>query len=347
MTLVPSLAGAVLARPLPLAVEEISSLLDLQRLRPGWERLVALCGHASPFQTPQWLLPWSARFAPGQVWALAARRGERLVGLLPLRIVEAAGVRTASFLGQGVSDYGGVLVASGRDGEGVTEALLAHLRDRRSGRWDLCDLDQLPPGDPLHAARLPRGLDEESRDQEVCPSVALPASAAALGASLPHRLGPRIERSLRRLHRETQARFERANEGDLEEFLDAFFRLHAAEWHQRGTTGVLADETLQSFHREVAAGMLAAGRLRLYGLRIDGQVRAVLYGFVQGRRFFSYLGGFDPRLAVLSPGTLMIWQAMTAAIAESLEEFDFLRGGEPYKYRWGARDRVNRRRVLK
>src|SRR5581483_231081 len=114
-------------------------------------------------------------------------------------------------------------------------------------------LDQLPPGDPLLVVRLPSGLVGETSDQAVCPWVALPATTAGLEAVVPHRLVPRVLRSLRRLDRETNARF----------------RLHAAEWHARGTAGVLADSVLQSFHRDVAAGMLAAGRLRLHGLRID------------------------------------------------------------------------------
>jgi CelD/BcsL family acetyltransferase involved in cellulose biosynthesis len=331
----------------PLLVQELTSLADLRRVRGAWQRLVASCAHATPFQTPEWLLPWADRFAPGQVWVLAARRGERLVGLLPLRIVESDGVRRATFLGQGVSDYGGLLAAAGRDGDGVTRTMLEALRDLRGLRWDECLLDQLPPTDPLHGAAVPQPLIEESSDQEVCPVVALPATIDGLAAELPHRLGPRVARSLRRLQRETSARFERAGDGDLEEFLDAFFRLHTAEWQARGSVGVLADHLLQSFHREVAAGMLAAGRLRLYGLRMDGQIRAVIYGFACGRRFHSYLGGFDPRLGALSPGTLMIWHAMASAIEEGQDEFDFLRGSDPYKYRWGARDRINRKRMLR
>jgi CelD/BcsL family acetyltransferase involved in cellulose biosynthesis len=30
---------------------------------------------------------------------------------------------------------------------------------------------------------------------------------------------------------------------------------------------------------------------------------------------------------------------MRRAAAEGAQKFDFLRGGEPYKYAWGARDR--------
>jgi CelD/BcsL family acetyltransferase involved in cellulose biosynthesis len=41
----------------------------------------------------------------------------------------------------------------------------------------------------------------------------------------------------------------------------------------------------------------------------------------------------------------MIWHAMAEGIREGMTAFDFLRGAEEYKYRWGAKDRVNRRRV--
>ena len=44
-----------------------------------------------------------------------------------------------------------------------------------------------------------------------------------------------------------------------------------------------------------------------------------------------------------SPGTLLIAYALEDAVSRGDSEFDFLRGNEPYKYRWGARDRFNRR----
>ena len=58
------------------------------------------------------------------------------------------------------------------------------------------------------------------------------------------------------------------------------------------------------------------------------------------------LAGFDPAFSKLSPGTLTIGHAIDQAIREGATEFDFLRGGEPYKYHWGAVDRVNFRRCI-
>jgi CelD/BcsL family acetyltransferase involved in cellulose biosynthesis len=110
---------------------------------------------------------------------------------------------------------------------------------------------------------------------------------------------------------------------------------------------VLCGEGIQQFHREVAAGMLVRERLRLCGLILNGRIEAVIYAFAHGRRLYSYLGGWNPVLAKVSPGLVSIWYSMLAGIDEGIEEFDFLRGSEAYKYRFGARPRWNRRRVIR
>ncbi len=53
---------------------------------------------------------------------------------------------------------------------------------------------------------------------------------------------------------------------------------------------------------------------------------------------YYYLGGFDPDYAALSPGALLVGHAIEAAVREGAVAFDFLRGREAYKRRWGARD---------
>jgi CelD/BcsL family acetyltransferase involved in cellulose biosynthesis len=53
------------------------------------------------------------------------------------------------------------------------------------------------------------------------------------------------------------------------------------------------------------------------------------------------MGGFDPAFASASPGTLTVSRAIASAQRDQLAEFDFLRGGEAYKYRFGAINRFN------
>jgi CelD/BcsL family acetyltransferase involved in cellulose biosynthesis len=80
---------------------------------------------------------------------------------------------------------------------------------------------------------------------------------------------------------------------------------------------------------------------------LEGRILAVDYGFLHARRAYYYLGGFDPEAAKVSPGTLVVAHAIEEAIREGACEFDFLRGQEPYKYKWGAHDRPCFRRVIR
>jgi CelD/BcsL family acetyltransferase involved in cellulose biosynthesis len=308
-----------------MEVEALESVEELVRLRPAWQSLWVEDPRATPFQAPGWLLPWVERFSRGRLFCPAAFHDGQLIGLAPLEI---AGGR-AVLLGRGVSDYGGFLLAPGADG--VAEALIARALEA----CDECELDQVPPGNPLAA------LADEALPADVCPSLRVPSTPG----ELPHGLGARIARSLRRLARE-DARFETADADSLPELLTALFDLHTAEWRERGG-GVMADPEIQAFHRAAASALLEDG-LRLHALRAGGAIEAVIYGFCRGGRFYSYLGGHGPRLAPLSPGTLMIWRAMEAGLArDGLQVFDFLRGAEPYKYRWGAEDRWNHRLLLR
>jgi CelD/BcsL family acetyltransferase involved in cellulose biosynthesis len=63
-------------------------------------------------------------------------------------------------------------------------------------------------------------------------------------------------------------------------------------------------------------------------------------------RVFYYIGGFDPDHEALGLGTVLVGHAIAEAEAEGCCSFDFLRGQESYKYRWGAVDRPSYARRL-
>jgi CelD/BcsL family acetyltransferase involved in cellulose biosynthesis len=118
-------------------------------------------------------------------------------------------------------------------------------------------------------------------------------------------------------------------------------------WRERGEEGVVADPAVRQFHREAASAFCAAGMLRLYRLRIGNTLAGIYYGFHCNRKAYAYLGGFDPEMVRLSPGAQLLHHAICAAIHEGAPEFHFLRGGESYKYAWGAADRYNLARTFR
>ena len=132
----------------------------------------------------------------------------------------------------------------------------------------------------------------------------------------------------------------------MEEMFEALARLHGARWSARGAPGVLAATRDRKFHRDICQAMLQAGMLRLRTLRCGTRVVAAYYGFHAKGRSFYYLGGFDGEFAAYSPGLQLLAEAIDEAAAEKARSFDFLRGTEDYKYRWGAIDRPTLRRRI-
>ncbi|HYO82582.1 MAG TPA: GNAT family N-acetyltransferase, partial [Bryobacteraceae bacterium] len=126
---------------------------------------------------------------------------------------------------------------------------------------------------------------------------------------------------------------------DSPEHLPALFELHKRQWQERGETGVLDNTQLVDFHLRASAGFSRAGMLRLHVLKVGARTAGVLYGFARNGRMHYYLSGYDPQLERFSPGSLLIEHAIEHARAAGDRDFDFLRGSEPYKYRWGAVDR--------
>src|SRR5207249_2485766 len=132
-----------------------------------------------------------------------------------------------------------------------------------------------------------------------------------------------------------------SSNGDTRQCMEGFFRLHQRRWNRRWLPGAFAGERNRAFHHEAAAAMQARGWLRLHLLRLDGRDEAALYCFRFRERGYYYLGGFEPERTRYSLGTVLTGHAIEHAIAEGATEFDFLRGGEAYKYSWRASDRHN------
>ncbi len=326
-----------------LRVEEVSTAAELEALRAEWGDLWARSPDATPFQSPEWLLPWWRWFGGEGLWTLALRWSGTLVGLAPLFVWKdpESGMRQVTLLGNGVTDHGDVLLDPAVGAAGA-DAVLGHLA-AHAGRWDVCDFRDLPAGSPLVRARLPGGLAARVEEEEPCLALDLPDSLEKLRDSVPPKLLGNLLYARRRAARTDAFEVECATPDTADAHFGILLRLHRARWDARGGRGVLDGPGVEAFHREVAAGFAARGWLRLYILRLGGREIAAHYGFCAKGRAFYYVGGFDPEWKKLSPGTLAVGHAVEAAVREGAREFDFLRGRESYKYAWGAVDRPKRR----
>lgn len=322
-------------------LETITTSERLHALRPHWAELWERCPSATPFQSPEWLLPWWEHLGRGWLRTLALWYGEQLVGLAPLYVQRYFGLplQRLVLIGTGNSDYLDVLL----DPEFASAAISLFgeaLKDLPG--WDFCDFQQLRAESPLLQME-PAQLRESMIAQEVCPILSLCGSS--LDTVLPSRLRSNLRYYGRKLEG-TGGSFEVAPPEAVATTLDALFELHGARWRKRKLPGVFTSERVRRFHHAAARGFAERGWLRLHRLTVAEEVRAALYCFTCRGRGYYYAGGFDPALARWSPGTVLTGRAIQSAATDSAYEFDFLRGDEPYKYTWGAIDRINRRRLL-
>lgn len=328
-----------------LHAEEITRAVELEALGEEWWALWSRSSRATPFQSPAWLLPWWRTFGRGRLMTLALRRGTRLVALAPLAVGERdEDGRTVRLVGTGNSDHLDLLAEDGCADAGALAVL--HYLDACRERWDICDLRPLPEGSPLLSAAPPRGWSRDARADDVHPVLRL-GGAPAADRDAPASMWAKARYYRRRATRVGSLEVERATEHTVNALLDALFALHGARWRARDGEGVLADASVRAFHRDAAARLAARGALRLYAMRLDGRPIAALYALADRRRAYYYIGGFDPAWSRLSPGTMLVAHAVEEARSAGAREFDFLRGAEPYKYRWGARDRALWRLTLR
>lgn len=322
--------------------EVVTTAAALEGIASEWQALWSRSRCAGPFQSPAWLLPWWTHLGGGGLDVAAIRRSGRLVALAPFFRYEGDGVPRLLPFGIGITDDGDALVEAAEGGEAAA-AVIAALAAAAEGA--AIELHELPPDSPLLAAPAPPGWTEEVVVESCSPVLALPPSMAALWERLPRKLARDLRQAQRRCAAAGTVRIERADVESCEAIFSALTALHARRWQERGEAGILADPAVQRFHRAALPWLAAAGILRLYALRLDGRIAAAFYGLACNGRHSAYLTGFDPGLARLSPGTVLLAHAIAEAIGEGLRSFDMLRGEERYKFAWGgvARPRYSRR----
>ncbi|HZT41365.1 MAG TPA: GNAT family N-acetyltransferase [Chthonomonadaceae bacterium] len=340
-----------------MRIVEIRKREAVTQLREAWCALQAQCPDATPYQTWEWNEAWWRHFRARKRLRLLLfyRRqegGDALVGIAPFYTSWHYGMplRRLAWLGTGCSDYLGPLARPEVAAE-VARALMDYLRADLRG-WDLADLQQIRAGSPLLGcgpqARPRRAVESQSLlPMETCPYLPLPPDWETFLAQL----GKGMRSNLRYYERLIERTFpdvcfSLADANTLEAGMSALFRLHQRRWNARWLPGALGHPRVRAFHREVAARFLERGWLRLHLLALDGAVRSALYCFAFGGRTYYYLGGFAPEYGKYSLGTLLTGRAIRQAIEESCSEFDFLRGSEPYKYRWMPEERLNYRLLL-
>jgi CelD/BcsL family acetyltransferase involved in cellulose biosynthesis len=193
---------------------------------------------------------------------------------------------------------------------------------------------QLRAGSKLFTA-----LERTGRGGQLIAGESCSRMAAVALSALPQKIRRNAMYYRNRALRAGALELEVAGGSNWSEVFDILVRLHTERWEEGGQSGVFADDRVARWHREALPVLLHAGILRLFSLRLNGEIIGALYSLIDPpdrpqRTQYLYLPAYSIHHADLRPGTLLTALAVEHAAQEGVEIIDMLRGDEEYKRLW-------------
>jgi CelD/BcsL family acetyltransferase involved in cellulose biosynthesis len=349
------------ARP-AAEIHVISDAEGFDALETEWEALHAAAG-ASVFQSFIWQRCWWRHHGEGfsrrMLHLATVREADELIAVAPFYIEEQrhnslASSRTLRFVGTGLSDHLDIMLQPDRE-KAAIETLAGYL----ALLWtslDSIELVEIPDESPVHkmlgaelsAAGLPVSVEICDR----CPRIALAATWEDTLAATSGHFRKKLRVRAERLTEHERVGFETIGDpADFDAAMDDFVLLHQKRMVDKVGAGVYSHERNEDFHREVCREMFRRGWLFMCFLTLNGRrVLGNCYYFLNGRVYCHMGGALDMgETWKHSPGIVFESYCMQEALHRGARVYDFLRGTESYKYRFGAVDvpnwRISVRRV--
>ena len=296
-----------------------------------------------PFQSYAWLDTWFGTIGAAHGWSPAIlllekaedKSGDKARALLPLGFARKAGFLRLSWLGEGVSDYCGALIAP--MGSFSTDELLGAVRRLAVQKGcGLIDLDRNPAdfpsgSNPLSGAGF-RLLHYKAH------STAVPSDIEAfMAARFTSKERYNLRRAAKQLAAAGRLEFSVAEDAVARVELTArMISLKRERYNAIGAYDNFADPSFGDFY--AAAARRPDLGVHISALNLDGKAIALHWG-LRARQIMYYLmpvfeaGAYER----YSPGMVFLREFLGRCGKDGMKRLDFTIGDEEYKSKW--RDR--------
>ena len=321
----------------------------------AWNALVEQSVADTPFSRFEYLSQWWKTLGGGE-WKdaelvlVSATENDELVGIAPLFMAEYDGQRALMLVGSiEISDYLDLIVSE-QDLPRFVSGLFDFLNSSFDGRWSALDWYNLPDSSPtlatLKAESERRGWTHQEEVYRPTPRIPLNGSFEDYLARIDKKQRHEIRRKMRRAaESEKNVRFLIVNgSSDIDSEINAFFDLMVqSPDKEQFLHPAMRDQmtvTLQDAHEH--------GYLWLAFLEIDSVRTAASLNFDYKNKLWGYNSGVSNEHRELSPGWVLLAHTIQWCCENGRYEFDFMRGDEEYKYRFGGVNKyVMRVKVIK
>ncbi len=322
-----------------------------------WDQLLKNSVSPVPFLTFEYLKSWWQTRGGGE-WPeesrlalVAAFEDDHLVGIAPLFQAENLASDSAlMFVGAiEVSDFLDFIVEPEDLPPFLSGLIDFLLKDAGLPAWQVLDLynilDTSPSLAVLKLEAEKRGWSHEQSHLQPSPHITLPGDFETYLAGIDKKQRHEIRRKLRNLDASpVDGGFYIVQEADqLHAEVEAFLDMMAQDPAKQA---FLIPAMRQHIHN-TARSTFEHGWLQLAFFTLDGEKAAASMNFLYDNRLWLYNSGWEWAYREFSPGWLLLAFLIRWATENNIQGFDFMRGDEDYKYKFGGIDRYVNQVIIK
>jgi len=318
-------------------------------LKTEWDVLLARGISHVPFLRFEYLQIWWSTRGGGE-WPqdstlviITAHEENQIIGIAPCFIAERSGRKTLMLVGSvEISDYLDFLVRPQHSGT-FAKGLIDYIKNDLAPKYGIqqVEFDNIPDNSPtmkaLKNACVECGLDPSISPLAQSPYISLNGDYEEYLVNLDKKQRHEMRRKMRRLLELPQGSdwYIASAPETIENEIDEFLRLMSFDEEKKSfLTPVMKEQMrlsmLDAFNHKF---------LQLAFITIGGEKAAAYLNFDFKNRIWVYNSGIDPRFFEHSPGWVLLIHLIKWSIENGRFEFDFMRGNEDYKYKFGAVDR--------
>lgn len=332
------------------AVRDAGSWSELAR---EWNALLERSFHRVPFLRYEFLRAWwetlgGGEWPDGALEIVIARRADGgLAAAAPLFSTSASPGMLRLIGTSEIADYLDFLAEPG-EVDRFTQALLAWIA-RAMPAIEVVDLWNLAEDSPSLAAFLraaeAAGWSSDRAALKPSPRASLDGGWDAYLSRLDKKQRHELRRKIRRAeaHPDGVRKLRAGVDLEVGAAVEALFALMEQDPDKQR---FLTPKMRLAFHA-VAEAAAAGGWLRLEFLAVGGEMAAGIFAFDYDSWLWLYNSGLNPDHQALSAGWVLLGLMIQEAAETGRRGFDFLRGGEDYKFRLGGQARMVERLTLR
>jgi CelD/BcsL family acetyltransferase involved in cellulose biosynthesis len=318
-------------------LEVITTRADFNALEAEWNALFerAASGH-HVFQTFNWNWHWANHYlvSSDELAVTTVRRNGRLIMVCPLVVTRRLGVRTLSWMGDPVSQYGDVLADCSPDRMAVMRRVFDHAVFMHS--VDVVELRKVRADATVAPLLIERGMRITGTEEAPYADLAAAKSTEVFEQRFNAKAKKNRNRQRRRLEERGTLVCTTGTDGSLaRDGVIACMTLKRAWLASKGLVSrALADQRVEAFFADAASSKAKPCGVSVSTLRSAGEIADINIAVTAKNTRALHMIAYGLKFEKAAPGALHLEEVLRTAFADGIGRVDFLCPRHPYKMDW-------------